>query len=180
MTARRRRLGTASMLVVAGLLAGPEAAAQAAPKAKAPRNARPVVGWIENAVIEPGGLLIRAKLDTGARTSSLNAPDYKLFERDGEHWVRFTVINREGKSVAFERQVVRHARIKRIQGPSQVRPVVLLTVCIGSVRGETEVNLVNREGFNYQMLIGRRFLARRLAVDPGRTLTTTPDCGKAG
>jgi len=180
MSVRRRRLPTASVLVVAGLLAGSESAAQATPRAKTTRDARPVVGWIENAVIGPGALLIRAKLDTGARTSSLNAPNYKLFERGGERWVRFAVINREGKSVEFERQVVRHARIKRIMGPSQERPVVLLTVCIGNVRGETEVNLVNREGFNYQMLIGRRFLARRLAVDPGRTLTTAPDCGKAG
>jgi len=180
MTARRRRLRTASILVVAGLLAGHEAAAQTATKAKAPRTGRPVVGWIENALIEPGGLLIRAKLDTGARTSSLNAPDYKMFDRDGEPWVRFTVINREGKSIEYERKVVRSARIKRIQGPSQVRPVVLLTVCIGNVRGETEVNLVNRQGFNYQMLIGRRFLARRLAIDPARTLTSNPDCGEAG
>lgn len=168
------------MLALAGLLAGTGGTAQTVTKAKTPPNTRPVVGWIENALIDPGGLLIRAKLDTGARTSSLNAPHYKIFDRDGQHWVRFTVTNREGRSVTFERKLVRHARIKRIMGPPQIRPVVLLTVCISDVRAETEVDLVNREGFNYQMLIGRRFLARRLAIDPSVTLTSHPRCGKAG
>ena len=168
------------MLALAGLLAGTDAGSQTMTGTKTPPKDRPVVGWIENALIDPGGLLIRAKLDTGARTSSLNAPNYKIFDRDGQPWVRFSVTNREGKSVTFERELVRHARIKRIMGPPQVRPVVLLTVCIGSVRAETEVDLVNREGFNYQMLIGRRFLARRFAIDPSVTLTSHPTCGKAG
>jgi hypothetical protein len=180
MTRRHRRLRTASALALAGVLAGGGAAAQTATKATTSPKPHPVVGWIENALIDPGGLLIRAKLDTGARTSSLNAPDYKIFDRDGQPWVRFTVTNREGESVSFERRIARSARIKRIMGPPQSRPVVVLTVCVGTVRGETEVNLVNREGFNYQMLIGRRFLARRLAVDPSVTLTSHPMCGKAG
>jgi hypothetical protein len=173
-----RRAGFA--LLAAVLAASPVSAeplAQGTGSAtKKARSDRPVVGWIEHATIEPGHLRIRAKLDTGARTSSLNAPNYKVFDRDGEPWVKFSVTNREGQTVEFERQVVRSARIKRIMGPSQIRPVVILGICLAGLYGETEVNLVNRDGFNYQMLIGRRFLSRRVAVDPARTLTSRRAC----
>ncbi len=134
------------------------------------------VGWIEDVVITPGDLEIRAKLDTGARTSSINARHYELFEKNGERWVRFSVTNRLGVTRAFERRVFRIARIKRIKGKSQERPVIMLGICIGNIFRETQVNLVDRDGFNYQMLIGRRFLAKYVAVDSGRTLTTKPGC----
>lgn len=172
----RAACGVAVGLLLAGLLAAAEAGAQSSLKSGKTARSRPVVGWIETVAIEPGDLRLRAKLDTGARTSSLNAPDFRLFERDGVQWVAFTVTNRDGREITLERKVVRSARIKRIQGPSQVRPVVMLTLCIGNIYGETEVNLVNRAGFNYEMLIGRRFLARRFAVDPARALTVEPDC----
>ena len=57
------------MLALAGLLAGTDAAAQAVTRTKTPPKARPVVGWIENALIDPGGLLIRTprgELEAGA------------------------------------------------------------------------------------------------------------------
>lgn len=142
---------------------------------KASRTVLPV-GWIENVVITPGDLEIRAKLDTGARTSSLHAPHFQLFQKGGEDWVRFSVTNREGTTKAFERRIVRVARIKRIKGKSQERPVVMLGICIGDIFRETQVNLVDRDGFNYQMLIGRRFMARHVSVNPARTLTTKPQC----
>jgi hypothetical protein len=52
-----------------------------------------VAGWVERVSIFPGNLKIKAKLDTGARNSSLNATDIDAFERNGAKWVRFDMNN---------------------------------------------------------------------------------------
>ncbi len=76
----------------------------------------------------------------------------------------------------FERRVERTVTIKRHLGESQERPVIRLGVCLKNTYRETEVNLTDRSGFNYQMLIGRRFLKDEFVVDPGETATSKPDC----
>jgi hypothetical protein len=137
---------------------------------------RPVVGWVERVKIYPGEFEIHAKIDTGAKTSSLNAPNMQIFKRDGEEWVSFEVTNRKGKSRKFEEKIVRVSRIRRHGGRLQRRPVVMLGVCVGNVFRQTQVNLIDRKNFNYQMLIGRRFLTDRVVVDPGRTFIARPSC----
>lgn len=144
-----------------------------------PSAAEPtVVGWVERAIIQPEGLEVIAKVDTGAQTSSLNAPKMKRFMRGGEEWVTFTVTNRTGKSAEFTKRIVRTVKIRRHRTPSQQRPVVTLGICLGNIYRLTEVNLVDRSRFNYQLLIGRRFLRRNVLVNPGRTFISTPNCRK--
>lgn len=144
-------------------------------------QAKQVIGWVERARITPGNFIIHAKIDTGAKTSSLNAGNIKEFMRHGEEWVRFTVTNREGKSTTIERRLRRVAVIKRHFGGKQERLVVRMGICLAGVYRYAEVNLVDRSGFNYGLLIGRSFLQGRLIVDPSRTFTTEPDCpGRGG
>lgn len=50
-----------------------------------------VFGWVEKATIEPWGVMVKAKLDSGALTSSMHAENIETFERDDEEWVRFDV-----------------------------------------------------------------------------------------
>lgn len=133
-------------------------------------------GWIEKAVLYPQGFVLHAKLDTGAQTSSLHAPDPEIITRDGKEWVRISVTNREIETVIIEAPVVRNAKIKRHFGNRQTRQVVLLDLCIGNVRKKEEVNLVDRSGLNYQLLVGRNFLKGALLVDSGKTYTLSPDC----
>ena len=137
---------------------------------------KPVIGWVERVRIYPGNFEIHAKIDTGAKTSSLNAPNMKIFRRDGEDWVSFAVTNRRGKTRKFEERIVRIAKIRRHGGNIQQRPVVMLGICVGSVFQKTQVNLIDRNNFNYQMLIGRRFLSKQVVVDPGRTFIAKPSC----
>lgn len=140
---------------------------------------RLTAGWIENVRIHPGNLLIRAKLDTGARHSSLNATEIKKFERHGENWIQFYVVDRRGKKYHFEQKVHRYAKIKEHGAAPDRRPVILLGICLGSVYKEVEVNLEDRSNFKYQLLLGRSFLMGSIVVDPSATLTTTPICQKA-
>lgn len=133
-------------------------------------------GWIEKAVLYPSKIVLHAKLDTGARTSSLHVPDPEFFERDAKQWVRISVTNRNIETVMIEAPVVRNSKIKRHFGESQTRPVIKLDICIGNVRKTEEVNLVDRAGMNYQLLIGRNFLNGALLIDSGATYRLSPDC----
>ena len=135
-----------------------------------------IVGWIEKASIFPGNMKIKAKLDTGARNSSLNAQNLKHFKRDGEIWIRFDLRNYKNRMETFEAPVIRTAKIKRLGQEADSRPVIKLGICIGNIYKEVEVNLEDRGGFNYQMLIGRSFLKGSFVVDPGITFTIEPNC----
>ena len=137
-----------------------------------------MVGWVERVRIYPGDFEIVAKIDTGAKTSSLNAPNMDIFRRQGEDWVRFEVTNRQGKTRKFEEKIYRISRIRRHGGRIQQRPVVMLGLCVGRVFRKTQVNLIDRNNFNYQMLIGRRFTGEQVLVDPGRTFITKADCDR--
>jgi hypothetical protein len=60
-----------------------------------------VVGWLEEVKIYPGNLILKAKLDTGAKNCSLNAQNIVEFERDGEKWVRFEIVRHSGDYVTW-------------------------------------------------------------------------------
>lgn len=139
-------------------------------------GAKMVVGWIEKVRISPGDLIIHAKLDTGAKHSSLNVPSMDQFERDGEQWVGFEVIDRSGKKTRLERKVFRIAKIKKHEEELQERPVVLLGICLGYIYKEVQVTLVDRSGFDYQMLVGRSFLRTDFLINPAMRYSIDPGC----
>jgi hypothetical protein len=141
---------------------------------------RSVVGLLEKVRIFPGDLEVVAKLDTGADHSSLHAVDIKRFERDEERWVRFSVVNYEGRKVTIERKVFREARIKRHDRRAPRRPVVTLGVCLGNVYRVVLVNLVDRSRFRCRMIIGRSFMGDKLLVDPSEKYTVEPICKVPG
>ncbi len=144
-----------------------------------PVHAEPyeMVGWVEKVCILPGKFMLPAKVDTGAVTCCLHAPDLIEFERKGEKWVRFHVIDVKGKKTLVESKVAGVRRIKRHFGAFQDRLVIRLGVCLGRVSKEVDVNLVDRSGFEYPMLIGRNFMEGKLVVNPSAKYTVEPTCG---
>jgi hypothetical protein len=132
--------------------------------------------FAETALSTDGNLKIKAKLDTGARHSSLNAKYIEEFDRDGEKWVRFNLKNWKGRTENIEARVIRTATIKQHDTESATRPVIRLGICLGNVYKEVEVNLQDRSKFNYQMLIGRSYLRKSILVDSSVTFTVEPDC----
>jgi len=135
-----------------------------------------VVGWLESVKLGGEGLVVPAKLDTGADTSSLHASNITWSRRHDGDWVTFDVVGKDDRTVRLERKVERVTRVKKAAGGVQERPVVLLGVCLAGTYHLTEVNLTDRTGFNLPFLVGRSFLAGRFAVDPSRTGTTEPAC----
>lgn len=161
-------------------------------------------GWLEHARVMPDRLLMTAKLDSGARTTSIHA-EIILKEHSGDalsasesdednedrmvealglqpaddppgdeisdisdavvselmpDTITFKLTSKGGKEIILTEKVVRWVSIRRRGGGSIVRPVVMLDLCIAGrvVRGE--VNLADRSGFNYPLLIGRNMLKK--------------------
>lgn len=138
--------------------------------------AKEVIGWVENVHLLPGKVLIKAKMDTGAKSSSLHCDCVAEFIRDGERWVRFVITGIDGEPVTVEKKVVRTVKIKRHFGDVQQRDVVRMGICIGDQYEETDVSVIDRSGFNYSLLVGRTYLKDKFIVDPSQQFTVNPDC----
>ena len=134
------------------------------------------VGWVEMVRINPGKMLFVAKLDTGSKSASINAHNIEYFDKDGQPWVRFEVINRLKRTMTLELPQVREVIIKGYEGERDQRPVVMLGICMGKTYTETLVSLVDRTGFLYPLLVGRNYLGGRFAVDPAQKFTAKPRC----
>lgn len=135
------------------------------------KPARVVMGWLEFARLEEEKVRFKAKLDTGADNSSVHAKDIEAFTKDEKPWVRFTLINEEGKEFQLEREVVRTVLIRRHGGEPIRRYVVNLKITLGKVSKVVEVNLADRQGFDIPLLIGRSFLAPEILVDSSMNFT---------
>ena len=136
------------------------------------------VGWVEMVRINPGKMLFVAKLDTGSKSASINARNIEYFDKDGQPWVRFDVVNRLKRTMTLEQPQVREVTIKEHAGEKRQRPIVLLGICIGKTYLETPVSLVDRTGFLYPLLVGRDYLAGHFAIDPARKFTAKPLCSE--
>jgi hypothetical protein len=147
--------------------------------ASSSEKGKQIVGWIEYVTILPENLTIKAKLDTGARNSSLNAVRIVEFKRGDDPFVRFDLTNWQGRSETVEAKVVRITKIKQHNSDPELRPVIRLGICLHKICKEVEVNLVNRSNFNYQLLIGRSYLKGDFVVDPSKTFTIKTGAAKA-
>ncbi|KGN36943.1 hypothetical protein N803_16135 [Knoellia subterranea KCTC 19937] len=115
---------------------------------------------------------IKAKVDTGARTSSLHAFDVDRFERDGERWVRFSIHPWQGShedAVVVERPIADERVVRSSNGLSEDRIVVMLDLVLGRREVTAEVTLSNRDEMGFRMLIGREALEQGFLVDPSQS-----------
>ena len=137
---------------------------------------RETIGWVENVGISSANTVVKAKIDTGADSSSLHCDCLTPYKRDGDLWVKFSITDIKGKSIPYEKKILRKVKVRRHFGNVQERFVVRMGFCIGDQYAETDVSLVDRSGFNYDLLIGRNFLKDRFIVDPAKKFTTEPSC----
>lgn len=135
-----------------------------------------VVGAVEKVWLAPPGTLLPARIDTGAATSSLDAREIQSFERNGERWVRFTIVDPEdGKEILIECKVVRQVRIlQAVAEEAERRPVVELGVTVGGMTQAAQFTLSDRRHLEYPVLIGRNILMDLLVVDVSRTHIAPP------
>jgi hypothetical protein len=163
--------------LAAALLASTSWAEQARPL---PRTLE-IFGWVERVELLDGQISLKAKLDTGARTSSLDATNIERFSRDGERYVRFVLADPDTETeITLERPLVRNVRIVSHSGENQRRAVVTLPICYGPWHEEIEFSLIDRSNFIYPVLLGRSALEGRVLVDSEATFANYPDCDLSG
>ena len=142
--------------------------------------ARVIAGWVEKVRIDNNDFDVKAKLDTGARTSSINARNIKSYKKDGERWVSFTLVLTDSKDkehmIEVEKPRSRRTKIKNHDGEHDRRQVVDLEICFNGRKITTEFTLADRREYIYDVLLGRQFLKQAAIVDPKRIFLTTANC----
>lgn len=131
----------------------------------------PVIGWREWVGLPDLGVTaIKAKVDTGARSSSLHTVDPEQFERDGEPWIRFTVhpVQRKNtRPIQTEARVIEFRSVRSSSGRATLRPVILTHVTLLGTTWLAELTLANRDAMGFRMLLGREAFRGRFVVDAG-------------
>lgn len=133
------------------------------------------IGEKEWAYVEPGGVVLEARIDTGAETSSIHAEDIQLIEKDGKRWVRFSLTDpKTNAKIPLERRLHRRIRVKQKNEETQDRRyVVRMWVTMGDSRTWLDLSLSDREDFEFPLLIGRNMLMDDFVVDISKHHTLT-------
>lgn len=115
---------------------------------------------------------IKAKVDTGAASSSLHAFHMERFVAEGLQMVRFEIHPRQrtrAAAVTVEAEIIEERAVRNPGGRREVRPVIRTQVEWAGLSWWTEFNLTRRSEMGFRMLLGRQALAGRFLVDPGKS-----------
>ncbi len=117
---------------------------------------------------------VKARIDSGARTSALHAENIQIYSTRGEKWVRFDV-----NPIQKDRKITVHCRapladerdVKSSSGHTERRPVIETAIRIGNVIQNIQLTLTNRDALGYRMLLGREAMQGRMLIDPEKSFT---------
>lgn len=137
------------------------------------KNFKDILGWREWIDFQSLKIKnVKAKVDTGARTSALHAEDIEFFKKNGKQYVRFTVHpdqKSKSRKKRCEAKLVETRKVKSSVGTMTKRPVIMTTISIGNYEWDIEITLVNRDIMGFRMLLGREAMRGHFLVDPGKS-----------
>lgn len=140
---------------------------------KAAYRRRRVLGWREWIELpELCGTPIKAKLDTGARTSALHAPDLEITQTGGATVASFVLHPKQRSAagaVRVEWPVRGFRRVRSSNGRVETRPLIVTVARAARVEWPIEITLAPRDQMGFRMLLGRSALRKRFLVDSGRS-----------
>lgn len=135
-----------------------------------------IIGWREWLTLPDLGIqAIKAKIDTGARTSALHTFGLEPFEKDGMLKVKFGIHplqRRKDIEVNCVADVIDRRRVTSSVGQSEMRYVIRTTVALGEFKWPIELTLTNRRSMRFRMLLGRAAISGLLLVDPAKSYLT--------
>ena len=134
------------------------------------------IGWREWVAFPEWGLAaVKAKIDTGARTSALHTSDVEVVEHDGRRLARFVVHPWQRNDLdpqVVEARYVDEREVTSSSGARSLRPVVRAVIDLAGNPHEIELTLTRRDEMGFRMLLGREAMAGRYRVDPGASYLT--------
>ena len=136
-----------------------------------------VVGWRELVGLPDLNIeQLRAKIDSGARTSAIHAEDQERFDHEGENWVRFRIPSaRRKQDQIFEAPVFDEREIKNTGGLPERRIIIRTTLLLGAHRTHIDVSLADRKAMEFDLILGRTAIRQlRLIIHPGRSFLMGP------
>ena len=145
----------------------------ASPKVKIQKNHNYTsIGWREWIYLPKyEDYAIKAKVDTGARTSALHATQIKEYDNNGNKLVSFR-LHQSNKHIDISTQLIRYLKITSSFGDSEVRPLIRLKIRLGERSWFTEVTLTKRTRMTYPMLIGRNTLTKKYLIHSHKSYLT--------
>ena len=139
-----------------------------------PKKNKIRIGWEEWCSFPELGLpAIKAKIDTGARTSSLHAFDIEQFEKNGQSFVRFKINPLQRNTTLTKTCVgllVDQRQVKSSIGAKERRVVIRTLIQVGKKKWEIDLTLTNRHLMRFRMLLGRRAIRKGFVVYPGKSM----------
>jgi hypothetical protein len=136
-------------------------------------QSRPIIGWREWVALPDLGVdAIKAKIDTGARSSAIHAFDIERFSKGEQDFVRFKMhpIQRETKqTVTAEAALLDQRHVRNSGGHGELRLVILTHAELKDHRWPIELTLTNRDVMGFRMLLGRAAVREHFLVDPGHS-----------
>lgn len=131
------------------------------------------VGWREWVALPDLRVhAIKAKIDTGARTSALHSYSIEPFRRGGALWVRFVlqpIQQSDAVKVACEAPAIDQRTVRNSGGGVETRYIITTLLKLGEDAWPIELALTNRDQMGFRMLLGRTALQRRALIEPGRS-----------
>ncbi len=128
-----------------------------------------LIGWREQVSLPEFKIkTLKAKIDTGAKTSALHADEIKVVSIKGRKIVKFLFTSEDGKQHVIKSPLIEERIIKSSNGEKTLRPVVKTTLKMGETVFEIEVTLINRDMMGFKMLIGREALNGRFIIHPAK------------
>ena len=132
---------------------------------------KPVIGWREWVSLPDLGVhWIKAKVDTGAKSSSVHAWDIDV--DDGARLVRFNLHpfqDDDSIVIAASAPLLEHREVRSSNGEVDLRPMIRTPAVVRGRRFDIELSLTNRDEMGFRMLLGRTAMRRRFVVDPGKS-----------
>jgi hypothetical protein len=162
----------------------PAAARVPALVAHMPAPVRRTIGWREWVSLPLLGIThIKAKIDTGARTSALFAQDIVPYRQNGIHRIRFVVLPMQKDAsliVPCTARVLDERTVIRSNGQRECRYVIETVLAVAGQEWPIDLSLANRDRLGFRMLLGRAALQHHFVIDPALSFHLTPRAGHTG
>jgi hypothetical protein len=136
-----------------------------------------VVGWREWVALPDFGAQVKAKIDTGARSSAIHAWAIETFRRGGKRYVRFELHPLQRNNdvrIACTAEVLGERAVRSSNGHAERRFVIRTMLALGEDTWPIEITLAQRDEMGFRMLIGRTAIRRHAVVDPARSYLCGP------